>query len=447
MRLFTFLFFALPFLSFGQTTITGTITDQASKEALSFASIAVPNSTTGTMSNNEGQFEINLKEDQTEIQISYIGYIDTLISIDPNVDIYTISLKPYEYELTEIVVRPLSPLEYIKEALEKYPSLMVTDPFETRAFFATRSSLVNDKNGSYTLGESVFKTYFSEFANDTLKEDSQLLLHREKTEGEFNSILEESKRLLKMAKRAEKRQEKKKRKNPDLEEEEELVSAEGSDVEDTNGEGNSASFGSDGASIDINGIIGSGPTVAIKECKSIPNNPFFDSEYFKKFKYTFGEQTTFQGRELIKINFSNKRKVDGGFYTGSVYLDYQDLAIVAIDYNAKLKIPGIINVLLKTILGFTVEGIETNNKIRNQKIEGLWYPKEYVVDLQLQLKQKKRYETIATAQILNIEEIILDSPAQVEEAFLFDPEVESIDQIHPMDDVSWETVNIINFDY
>jgi len=94
--LILFLFF--PFLTYAQINISGKIIDQSNNQPLSFASIAVPNSTTGTMSNDGGQFEIRLKEDQTEIQISYIGYVDTLIVIDPDIATYEIQLKPYEVQ-------------------------------------------------------------------------------------------------------------------------------------------------------------------------------------------------------------------------------------------------------------------------------------------------------------------------------------------------------------
>jgi len=436
--LILFLFF--PFLTYAQINISGKIIDQSNNQPLSFASIAVPNSTTGTMSNDGGQFEIRLKEDQTEIQISYIGYVDTLIVINPDIATYEIQLKPYEVQLTEITVRPLSPLEYIIQALEKYPSLIPTEPFETRSFFATRSSIANDKSGSYKLEEAVFKTYYTDFANDTLEEPSQLILYRSKNEGEFTSILEENKRLNKMAKRQEKRD----AKNDKKEEEpaEEVVvggELEESDTDTLLQEGS--------VTININDIIGAGPEALIRDSKNVPTLDFFNSEFFKKFSYTFGEQTFYQGRELIKIDFSNKRKVEGGFYKGSVYLDHIDLSIVALDYNARAKIPFYINALLKTIVGFSIDSVERDVSIRNQNYQDLWYPKEVISDLRLTLKQKKRYETIATAQILNIEEIVSDSPNPIPEDLVFDKELEMSEHtIDAADGIKWENINVISFE-
>ena len=422
----------LPFVGFAQTTISGKIIDQVSNEPLSFASIAVQNSSTGTMSNDVGDFELNLKEGQTKIQISYIGYIDTLIVIDPEIAEYQISLKPYEYELAEVIVRPYTALEYIKEALKKYPTLIPDAPFESRAFFAAKSSVANDNNDGYKLTESVFKTYNADFGNDTLKENSQLLLFREDEKKGFTSIIEENKRIKRMTKRAKKRSDKTEEEKTEEEKEAELADGESEDE--------------DGVDIDINDLTGSGPEVTIKESKSITTLDFFNSEYFKKFKYTFGEQTYYQGRELIKIDFTNKRKVESAFFNGSIYLDYVDLAIVAVDYNERFKIPFYINVLLKTIIGITIDNVDRDVRIRNQFLHDKWYPKEVIFDIDITIKQKKLYEEFSIAQILNIDEIIIDNPTPIAEEFIFDKEVESVEQVFPEDGVIWEKVNVVKFD-
>jgi len=296
------------------------------------------------------------------------------------------------------------------------------------------------KSGSYKLEEAVFKTYYTDFANDTLEEPSQLILYRSKNEGEFTSILEENKRLNKMAKRQEKRD----AKNDKKEEEpaEEVVvggELEESDTDTLLQEGP--------VTININDIIGAGPEALIRDSKNVPTLDFFNSEFFKKFSYTFGEQTFYQGRELIKIDFSNKRKVEGGFYKGSVYLDHIDLSIVALDYNARAKIPFYINALLKTIVGFSIDSVERDVSIRNQNYQDLWCPKEVISDLRLTLKQKKRYETIATAQILNIEEIVSDSPNSIPEDLVFDKELEMSEHtIDAADGIKWENINVISFE-
>lgn len=417
----------LPLISFSQTIISGTVIDQVSKKPLSFASIAVQNSTTGTMSNDVGDFELRLKEGQTEIQISYIGYIDATITVDPEKDNYKITLKPYEYKLAEVIVRPMTPLEYIKEALKKYPSLIPSEAFETRAFFAAKTSIANNDNGAYKLEEAVFKTYNTDFVNDTLQEPSQLLLYRLDTKKGFTSIMEQNWRFRKMAKKAKEEKEKE-------------------DAEKTDAEKQEEEENDEGVTINVNDLASSGPEVTIEEAKSITKLDFFNSEYFKKFAYTFGEQTYYQGRELIKIDFTNKRKVEGTFFNGSIYLDFNDLAIVAVDYNERFKVPFYANALLKTIIGITINSVDRDVRIRNQKIQDKWYPKEVIFDLELTIKQKKLYEDLSIAQILNIEEVVIDTPSPIAEEHVFDNEVDPKDQIYPLEGVTWDGVNVIKFD-
>ncbi len=409
------LFCLLPFSSFGQTIITGKIIDSQTKETLSFTSIAVPNSTTGTMSNALGEFELTLKEDQTEIQVSYIGYSDKVISIEEKTE-YTIALDPYAFELTEVIVKSLTPLEYIQKALEKHPSLIPDSPFTTRSFFASKSSVKNDKTNSYKLDQAVFKTFYSDYANDTLNEASQLILHHEKNEGDFSSMLERNKRIKKMS--------------GDQDNESNIDT-----IQSKNGNVN----------VSMNGVTGAGPALALEKIKSITNLDFFNSEYFDKFTYTFGDQTHYQGRELIRIDFLNKRKVDHTNYTGSIYLDHQDLAIVAIDYKAKLKVPFYVNALLKTLIGFTISDVKGDVSIRNQFLNK-WYPKELVYDLDIIFKQKGEIEEMSIAQVLNIEEIIYLDPLPIEEIKIFDESKEYQEQIFPIEGVNWSDINIIKID-
>ena len=411
-------FLLLPLTGFAQQTIKGKVIDSTSEEPLSYTSIAVPNSSTGTMTNAIGEFELQLKEGQSEIQISYIGYLDTIVRINAVERYYEVELKAYEYQLSEIIVRPLSPLEYIKEALAKHPDLIATEPFTTRSFFAAKSSVENNNSDSYKLDEAIFNTYFSDYANDTLKEASQLLLHRPTVVGDFTSILEENKRLNKK---------KKKEKKSDKVKENEVANEE---------EESEVTFS-------LNDFTDAGPNATLRQSKSLTTLSFFNSEYFKKFNYTFGDQTYYQGRELIRINFFNKRKVEQSYFKGSVYLDYKDLAIVAVEYNERVKIPGYINLLLKTVAGFSLDGIEQDVKIRNQFIDSKWYPKEVLFDLDLTIKQKGVLEVISIAQILNIEEIEFENPSDIDPNKVFDSEGEYEDQVHPVEEISWDKVNVI----
>jgi hypothetical protein len=78
----TFLFFA--FISFGQTgTLRGHIYDAESGEPIPFASVQLLNSDAGVISDLDGFFQLSeLPSGKQKIQVSYLGYLDTLVEVD-----------------------------------------------------------------------------------------------------------------------------------------------------------------------------------------------------------------------------------------------------------------------------------------------------------------------------------------------------------------------------
>lgn len=67
--------------SFAQRTVTGTITDAASGEPLIGANILVVGSTTGTVTDFDGNYELQVPESATTIKITYTGYADQEVDI------------------------------------------------------------------------------------------------------------------------------------------------------------------------------------------------------------------------------------------------------------------------------------------------------------------------------------------------------------------------------
>lgn len=108
---------------FGQQQIRGLVIDTATDKPMSFVNIAVVGSTYGTISNQNGEFTINLEKiDQTDsIAFYYIGYKTIAIEIRDLRDGMTIKLKekPVRLRTIAIIANPYSPKELIKKALER----------------------------------------------------------------------------------------------------------------------------------------------------------------------------------------------------------------------------------------------------------------------------------------------------------------------------------------
>lgn len=416
----TFLISIFTFSLTAQTqTVTGVVKDAQTKEGLPFASISIKNTLLGTMTDENGNFTLKLDESHEALQISYIGYVDKTIDLNEAESELSIMMTPYEYELAEVTVRPKSALYYIQEAIKQYPNTISNEGFKASAFFMERTSLANDMSNAYQMDKAVFDIYFPNYSNKEIENQNQLVLYEFKEEGESKSILMENKRIRNFEARQKKKNEKRARKGEPIEEEEAPT-----------------------VNINLSDVGAGGPSMSLGLAQSFIEDPFFDEDYFKKFSYTFGEDTYYNGRQLMAINFSNKRKIEHAFYKGTVYLDIEDLSIVALDYSARLKVPFYINALIRTVAAFKLNTVTSNVSIKNQKHGDLWYPKEIIGDIKLQIEQEKRIEDIAIKQILNIFQVNIEDAAEIEEAFRFDPDKEMEEQTHNPDGLKWSDINM-----
>lgn len=427
---------------FSQTrTIRGTIVDKVSSEPLSFASIAIKNTSNGTFSNDDGIFELKIKEGNAIIQISYIGYEDQEFEVTEDQEVYNIFLKAFEVQLEEVVVRPHDALYYIKEAIANHPNTITSEPFEMRSFFSERSSLKNDKDDSYKLDEAIFMSYFADYSIDTLEADNRVVLHEYTERGEFESILEENKRINRRAYKEQKKRAKlaKKGKLPERED----IGIEGIDTLSTEAK-NEVLGDSDNVNIEFGDMLG-GPANILRNTQDILDNPFFDLDKLKKFKFSYAPVTTYQGRTLMAINFYNKKKIEFALYEGTIYLDHETLAIVSIDFKAKVKIPFYITALIKAAGGFKINEISYDARIRNQTIDGLIYPKQSRMKILIQLEQEDRLEDIVLKQVLNIDDINLISPKPIQEDQVFDSNLDFSEQIFNLEELKWSDVNKVEY--
>jgi hypothetical protein len=102
--------------SFAQyKSISGRIVDKTTGFGLSYSNIRILNSTSGTASNSEGNYKLNLQDGKYSIIASYIGYLSDTAEIDLTGDmILNFSLSPVEIILDEVTVKPgTNPAYYI----------------------------------------------------------------------------------------------------------------------------------------------------------------------------------------------------------------------------------------------------------------------------------------------------------------------------------------------
>jgi len=99
----------LPILLFAQTTtrVTGLVTDAKTKETLPFVTVSFVGTTIGGPTDNGGKFKLSTTNQQlNKIRISFVGYKDQVITIEPGKDqVVNVKLVEETEELTEVDIK------------------------------------------------------------------------------------------------------------------------------------------------------------------------------------------------------------------------------------------------------------------------------------------------------------------------------------------------------
>lgn len=103
-------------------TVSGTVKDKQSKKRLEYVNVSVPGSNVGTITNSEGEFSIKVKLSlrAKSLEISHLGYLNTLIPIDgKDITDLDVKLMPTSNVLEEVVIRARDPRYIVLEAINK----------------------------------------------------------------------------------------------------------------------------------------------------------------------------------------------------------------------------------------------------------------------------------------------------------------------------------------
>lgn len=118
MKQFCFLFFLFAFSLHAQFQVNGIVKDYSSNKPLPFATITVNNSES-FISDVDGKFNILLPKKIISLDVSYIGFYNSTVTITNNKNYYSIFLSPQTNNLKEIVVTNKNQtLAIIKKAIE-----------------------------------------------------------------------------------------------------------------------------------------------------------------------------------------------------------------------------------------------------------------------------------------------------------------------------------------
>jgi hypothetical protein len=198
-------------------------------------------------------------------------------------------------------------------------------------------------------------------------------------------------------------------------------------------------------SIDIEGIYNS-PDFILDRGKTNTNEQdlFLDSLNFKKFEYRFSPKET-PGYHTIL--FKSKKPIYHMELSGEILIERTSYAIVAVNYEGRIKIPLKIKPIL-FLAGFGIESpmIRSNRTYRN--INDVWYLDFIEIEAYIEVEKKKLFKpnkqfNAKFYQVFNVNNTLIKNVKPLPSEKLFNPTDHFESQIYNEDELKWSQVNTV----
>ncbi|MDR0395247.1 MAG: carboxypeptidase-like regulatory domain-containing protein [Tannerella sp.] len=171
-------------------TIKGSFTDHETGKPVPFVAVGILNSTVGTISNQDGDFQLTLPDSlrQHKMRFSHIGYesmdLELALLKDETLDF---ALKPQLVPLQEIVVKYTHPAQWLKEMLDHRPVNYSFTPVYLTSFYREG---IEHRRENIDLTESVLQVYKTGYDKDAASDQTKLIkkrrfVNRQKTDTIF----------------------------------------------------------------------------------------------------------------------------------------------------------------------------------------------------------------------------------------------------------------------
>jgi hypothetical protein len=346
--------------SVGQSrTIEGSVMDSDKKEPLAFATVGIKGTTIGTATNSQGRFIITIPQNFQDsiLFCSYMGYINYEVKVDATKSIVKIEMVRDVFTLDEVEVRPWQPWDYVWAAMKRIPENYPQNPYMSNGYY---SEYVSENEVYLKFTEGVIETYNSPYYSD---EDSQSRVIKARRRDDLGTLQF-------MREKLENKFEKEKRKA-------EKKGEEWTEKKSIDEEIVSASFG--------------GPEEILKADPLRDTASFLDIRYKKKYKYFIEGYSRYYGESVIIIGFESKGVYEHQRQEGNVYISMATDAIIAIEYNSEIVIPGIARPVI-FVMGYGITNPELHAVVHYKPVGDRWYLNDISMEAGTRLTKKKMFK-------------------------------------------------------
>ncbi len=365
--------------------LQGKIIDQDNENPVPFAHVFAENKYTGTITNQEGEFTLNIPyDDNGKLTVSFMGYQEREVSIRElaanNYNI--IKINPQSFQLNAIKVIPYDAEKIVRTALKNIDKNYTIEPYMCTGFYRESNKI----DGHYTaISETVLSIYKTTYKLEYIKDKIKIIRARKVENQQAINDYE----------------------------------------------------------VKVMGGINN--TFKLDIVKYRPS--FVNLNYINHYNYKFEKVTNLDNRKIFIIRFDQKDWVKKPFYKGRIYIDQNNYAILRADFQISPK--GIEHaaehLIRKRPLGKQVIPYHTLYSVCYQEINGKYHLNNARLELKVKVNNKRINKR---SYFTTISEFIItnryNTPA-VEYAYsetIHEKEI-LIDKIKSTDPTFWGKYNII----
>lgn len=283
---------------------TITLIDASVDLPIPYATAAWIGSERGVVADAEGRIDVADFPSNARFHIRSIGYQACFKSLDSVVG-DTVHLRPSVMQLNEVVVRPLSPMDYIIRAMRNVQENYSTDSFATQNYYQEKL-IENDAVISHI--EAFVEVKQPGYNIDKDSFEVRIRAAREASSAELTFMNKE-------VQKSKQKDLKKAKKEGRIMEEGEL------DVP--------LELGSPPLLLYMDPLRHSGEKMAVND----DNVQFLDSSNSEHYAYWFGAPVQYGTRNLVVIHFDQKEKVRKAMFSGTLWIDAESDAITKISFG------------------------------------------------------------------------------------------------------------------
>lgn len=329
-----------------RTLLKGRVVDERSGKPLAYATIALLETSLGSITNQQGKFSFKLPLDLPDpmLVVSFMGYKSIMLPVSyPLTEILEIGMEKEMIPLQEVIIRYSDPVILLQEAIRRFPENYLDDHSTMSAFY--RESV---KRNDHCM-------VYSEAVLDVAKGPYSSLLS-----GDNVGIV-------------------KQRRITDI------------TAEDT-------------VLIKLRSGIPTSLNLDI-----IKNHPDFLSEDFEsRYNLEFTDMMSYGDRLVYVISFHQKKEIQDLLFTGQIYLDQESLALIAADFefNPELlqKEPELF--LVSRSPNIRIRPVMAKYHVDYRSVQDRYYISQ--VRAHLEMKVRKRKKWISSRYTISIEMAITD---------------------------------------